>query len=271
MNFVGSGQALSGEDFARAAAAIGCDEAAIRAVTAVEARGQGFDARKRPVILFEPHVFYRCLPAQKLVDAVSAGLAHRSWQPGRYPKTQDERYDQVERAMMIDAAAGLMAASWGIGQVLGENFKLCGFSSAQTMVETCVRSEGGQLDVMVGFIVGKGLGKYLRSHDWASFAYGYNGSGYAKNQYDAKLARAHRRLTSGVSVAYDPLADGLLSVGDKGEVVKALQRALGAYADGDFGGLTEQAVRDFQTEHALSVDGKVGKQTGKMLGLTYWG
>ncbi len=47
MNFVGTGQTLSGEDFARAAARIGCDEAAIRAVTFVEARGQGFDAKRR--------------------------------------------------------------------------------------------------------------------------------------------------------------------------------------------------------------------------------
>ena len=89
MNFVGTGQTLSGEDFARAAARIGCDEAAIRAVTFVEARGQGFDAKRRPIILPERHVFYRNLTGDRRQRAVNQGLAYSSWQRGRYPATQD--------------------------------------------------------------------------------------------------------------------------------------------------------------------------------------
>jgi peptidoglycan hydrolase-like protein with peptidoglycan-binding domain len=124
---------------------------------------------------------------------------------------------------------------------------------------------------MVAFIIGAGLGKHLRTHNWAGFAHGYNGPRYAENQYDRKLANAHARISRGASAAYDPLADGLLSVGDKGDAVKALQLALGIRADGDFGSLTAQDVSAFQREHGLTVDGKVGKQTGKMLGLTFWG
>ncbi|MBP1852103.1 N-acetylmuramidase domain-containing protein [Rhizobium halophytocola] len=270
MNFVGTGRTLSGEDFARAATLIGCEEAAIRAVTVVEARGQGFDAKNRPVILPEPHVLYRNLKGEERARAVNAGLAWSSWQPGRYPATQDARYDQLGRMTAINLEAGLKAPSWGIGQVLGENAELCGFKSAQALVEKCMESEGGQLDVMVGFIVGKGLGSKLRRKDWAGFAHGYNGAAYAKNQYDLKLDRAYRRLAIGASAAYDPLADGLLSVGDKGDVVKVLQIAIGAHADGDFGPMTAQKVRDFQREHGLVVDGKVGKQTGRMLNLDYW-
>ena len=270
MNFVGTGQTLSGEDFARAAARIGCDEAAIRAVTFVEARGQGFDAQRRPIILPERHVFYRNLSGERRQRAVNQGLAYSSWQPGRYPATQDGRYELLERMVGIDEPAGLRAGSWGIGQVLAENAELCGYDTPQALVETCLTSEGGQLDVMVGFILGKGLGGALRRRDWAGFAYGYNGKAYAKNQYDVKLDRAYRRLSVGASAAYNPLADGLLSAGDKGDVVAVLQRAIGIPADGDFGSITEQAVRDFQREHGLTVDGKVGRQTGRMLGLTFW-
>ena len=270
MNFVGTGHLLSGEDFARAARQIGCDEAAIRAVTVVEARGQGFDAKRRPIILPERHVLYRNLSGEKRQRAVNQGLAYSNWQTGRYPATQDGRYELLGRMIEIDEPGGLMAASWGIGQVLGENYKLCGFATPRALVEKCLEGEGGQLDVMVGFILGKGLGDELRRRDWAGFAYGYNGKSYAKNEYDVKLDRAYRRLSVLSSVAYDPLSDGLLSIGDKGDVVKTLQRAIGTHADGDFGPMTEQAVRDFQREHGLTVDGKVGKQTGKRLGLTFW-
>jgi len=85
-----------------------------------------------------------------------------------------------------------------------------------------------------------------------------------------KLDRTYRRFSVGASAAYNPLSDGLLSVGDKGEVVKVLQRAIGIHADGDFGPITAQAVRAFQREHGITIDGKVGKQTGKKLGLTFW-
>lgn len=270
MNFIGSGQVLSGADFARAAKAIGCEENVIRAVTVVEARGQGFDAKKRPVILFEPHVFYRCLPVAKRDEAEKAGLAYPKWKPGNYPGSQDGRYLQLFKAMQIDEDAALKACSWGLGQVLGENWKMCGFSSVQAMVEKCVESEGGQLDVMVAFIIGAGLARHLKTKNWKAFAAGYNGPGYAKNAYDTKLASAYAKLQKGAPAVYDPLSDGLLSMGDKGDPVKSLQIALGVQPDGDFGQITHQAVVKFQTEHGITADGKVGRQTGIVLGLPFW-
>lgn len=270
MNFIGTGMPLSGIDYARAALTLGCEVTVIRAVTAVEARGQGFDAKKRPVILFEPHVFYRNLPKAKRQVAVKQKLAYAKWRKGNYPATQDARYDQLSRAMTIDREAALMACSWGIGQVLGENWKLCGFTSVESMVRKCLEGEGGQLDVMVAFIKGKGLAKHLAAKAWAPFALGYNGKLYAENGYHTKLASAHNKILNGAPAVYDPLADGLLSVGDKGPIVKALQTALGIHADGDFGSLTQQAVEAYQAKHGLAVDGKVGELTGRKLGLPYW-
>ena len=271
MNFVGTGARLSPSDFARAAARIGCEPAAIQAVTQVEARGQGFDAKNRPILLFEPHVFYRNIEGETRTKAVTQGLAYSAWKPGNYPATQDGRYDQIARAEALAEEPALMAASWGIGQVLGENWELCDYKAPHELVAKCLEGEGGQLDVMVAFILGKGLGDELRRKDWAGFAKGYNGPGYAKNSYDQKLARAYTRLSTGQPTVYDPLADGLLSIGDKGDVVKALQAAIGVKPDGDFGPMTAQAVAAFQHEHGLTVDGKVGPQTGKALGLRFWG
>lgn len=271
MNFIGSGRRLAAGDFARVAARLGCSEAALRAVVHVEARGEGFDAKARPVILPERHVFYRCLSGEARQRAVNQGLAWSAWQPGKYPATQDGRYEQLQRMMAIDAESGLKAASWGLGQVLGENHAMCGFATARALVERCVESEGGQLDVMAAFIAGAGLSDELRRGDWAGFARGYNGPRYRENAYDDKLARAFRRFSTEQPAEYDPLADGLLSLGDKGQVVRALQLAIGIHADGDFGPMTEQRVRAFQADHGLTIDGKVGKLTGRALGLAFWG
>ena len=52
-----------------------------------------------------------------------------------------------------------------------------------------------------------------------------------------------------------------LKRGDKGEGVKFLQRRLVLKEDGIFGPLTEEAVKEFQKEHRLAVDGIVGDKT----------
>ena len=277
MDFIGTGRRLAADDFARAAKVVGCQEAAIRAVVAVEARGTGWDTRNRPVILFEPHVFYRNLAGAERDEAVRQGLAYKSWKPGNYPNTSDGRYAQLDRAMKINAEAALEACSWGICQVLGENHLSLGFSTARAMVERCLESEGGQLDVMVAFVVANHLDDDLRRLDWAGFARGYNGPAYAKNAYDVKLASAYRKALASKPLVYDALADGMLSIGDKGEEVRALQTALadrGYYKftiDTDFGQFTNEAVHAYQAASKLLVDGKVGKNTGQRLGLTYWG
>lgn len=57
-----------------------------------------------------------------------------------------------------------------------------------------------------------------------------------------------------------------LKLGSRGAAVKALQNRLHLAEDGIFGEATETAVRAFQKEHGLTVDGVVGQQTwGKLL------
>lgn len=55
--------------------------------------------------------------------------------------------------------------------------------------------------------------------------------------------------------------------GDKGEVVKAIQKALGLISDGVFGAKTEEVVKKYQKMHNLTVDGIVGNATLKSLGV----
>jgi hypothetical protein len=59
----------------------------------------------------------------------------------------------------------------------------------------------------------------------------------------------------------------LLRKGSKGEEVKILQFMLSIPADGVFGPQTEMAVKKFQQENKLTVDGIVGPNTMRMLGM----
>ena len=53
--------------------------------------------------------------------------------------------------------------------------------------------------------------------------------------------------------------------GSTGAVVKQIQKALKLISDGHFGPLTEEAVKDFQRENGLKVDGIVGSSTLSLL------
>ncbi len=73
----------------------------------------------------------------------------------------------------------------------------------------------------------------------------------------------------------DALKDGMLVRRERGNAVKELQESLIAHgykpgnADGVFGYGTEAAVLDFQRDAKLTDDGKVGRVTGKALGLKW--
>lgn len=54
----------------------------------------------------------------------------------------------------------------------------------------------------------------------------------------------------------------------RGEKIMEIQLALGINADGIFGPATESAVIIFQREHGLKIDGRVGPQTLKALGVS---
>jgi hypothetical protein len=60
---------------------------------------------------------------------------------------------------------------------------------------------------------------------------------------------------------------GLLAKGSKGPAVRAVQGALGISADGAFDGRMKAVVERFQRRHGLLVDGVVGPQTRRALGL----
>jgi hypothetical protein len=190
INFKGPAARLTDMDLSFAGHLIGAGEDEFHAVLEVESSGGGYDKQGRPKILFEPHVFWRCLPADKRQRAVAAGLAYPEWRRGQYPT---DSYPRLLKAIEIDETAALKACSWGLGQILGENHKACGYDTVQRMVHDATLSEGKQLTQMVAFIRSKKLDDDLRRHDWHGFAKGYNGARYAEHNYHGRLAAAFGR------------------------------------------------------------------------------
>lgn len=178
-------------DFVDAAALLGCDVPAIRAAAQVESSGRGFAADGRPIILFEPHVFSR-LTGHRF-DSTHGGVSYAKWGAKPYPATQKDRWDQLLYAARIDHAAAYQAASWGLFQIMGFNFQICGFASIDAFVAAMETDEREHLLAFVEYVRGNRLDDELREHRWADFAARYNGPGYKTNAYDVKLAAAHQQ------------------------------------------------------------------------------
>ena len=60
----------------------------------------------------------------------------------------------------------------------------------------------------------------------------------------------------------------ILKLGSRGNEVKVLQEKLNLKADGIFGPLTEEAIKDFQRSNSLEVDGIAGADTLSKLNLS---
>jgi hypothetical protein len=198
MDFVGNALKCSDHGVRAAAARIGCEEAVLRAVIAVETGGRGFDGKQRPMALFEPHVFYRLLDNAKRREAVKAGLAYQKWGTRPYPR---DSYPRIVAACRIDEERALQSTSWGLPQILGQNYRAAGFKCAVAMVSAFSEGEDAQLDAMARFIVANRLDAALVRKDWVTFAKGYNGPSYKTLGYHSKLARAYSHFCRTRSVS----------------------------------------------------------------------
>ncbi len=83
--------------------------------------------------------------------------------------------------------------------------------------------------------------------------------------YDASRVLGYRDVTLPADPMEAPIFLKNLRKGDRGDDVSYIQRELGVPVDGSFGPITDTAVRTFQKNHHLAVDGIVGPLTLKEL------
>lgn len=191
--------AIERGDIAAAAARIGCSERQIRAFIAVEANGRGYDNAGLPKILFERHKFHRFTGGRWSPSAFSqSGYGGYTLDADR--DGINDSWEKLSDAVATgEVEAAFMACSWGIGQVMGEWWDELGFASPYAMAWTCTQGEADQLELSLRYLEHFGLQDELREltgnpETCRAFAAAYNGAGYRKNAYHAKLAAAMRDL-----------------------------------------------------------------------------
>lgn len=181
---------LSEADYVQAAADLGVEVAAIKAVAEVETAGEAFDDLGRPRILYERHYFHRFTNGR--FDKSHPTLSNKS--SGGYGKFSAQ-YGKLEEAYQLDPTAALKSASWGRFQIMGSNHAAAGHATVQAFVDALARSEAAHLRAFVAFVGAHATMKAaLQKKNWAAFAKAYNGPKYAENEYDTKMAQAYARL-----------------------------------------------------------------------------
>jgi hypothetical protein len=240
--FAGKGSPISSAGFTAAADSLGVKAPELWAVFHVETRGFGFLADKRPQILFERHVFHKLTKGQFSVKYPD--ISNKT--PGGYGVGGVQQYVRLQKAIALDRDAALRSASWGVGQVMGFNAGSAGFADVETMVAEMSDSEDMQLAAVAAFLRSTKLDGALRTHNWADFARGYNGSNYADNRYDTQLQSAYQQFVAG----------GLPDLR-----VRRAQAALGYCGydpqgiDGQWGKFSRAALAEFQQKNGLKPTG----------------
>lgn len=166
----------------------------VRAVAAVESTNSGFLPDGRPLILFEGHVFYKLLRSQaglmpsKYVS-IYPDIVYPKWDRSKY-KGGAAEYDRLAVAKTIHEDCALQSASWGAFQVMGMNYRACGWQSIKAFVSDMEDDISNHFKAFMGYCQSFGLVEDLQVRNWRSFARKYNGSGQV-DFYAKKLQAAY--------------------------------------------------------------------------------
>jgi len=154
----------------------------LQAFLEVESAGSGFftdwNGQSRVKIQFEPH-WFRHYTGKRIPNGVEA---------------QYKEWEAFNEAAVVSLEAAMLSTSWGMGQVMGFNYKLAGFASVHAMVDAFKKSEYEQVKGMLNFCKNRrGLMEAIRGLNWHRAAELYNGSNYAAGEYHLKLAKAYSK------------------------------------------------------------------------------
>lgn len=188
---------VTSEDYEWAAEFLGCESKALKALVQVETGGKsGFDAPHKPQILFEGHVFWKSLSTLGFDPEVYASrypsICYKSWTKKYYLGGLKE-WERFDIASVISWDAAVMSTSFGLFQILGQNWKTCGASSLKDFYEGMVRDQLQQFVFGVQFLRSSGIHSALAKKDWKEVARLYNGSGQV-DEYSKKLSEAYAKL-----------------------------------------------------------------------------
>lgn len=243
--------------YAEIAATLQAPVTHIEAVVRVEAGGQGFLVDGRPKILFERHKFYKYARNARVWATTDPNICNRSmggWLGGA------REYDRLDLAMDMDRDAALLSFSNGLPQILTSNHQMIGYDTPDAMITAFCAGEDLQLWGFSAFIKAAGLADELRDGRWAALAKVYNGPANV-DAYSRKLVAAFAEVSRKANDAdVGPFKSGRAEVAE----IQAILVLLGygpLAVDGWRGAQTISAVKAFQLDHGITVDGIAGPET----------
>lgn len=189
---------LTEEDYREVAEILGVETAAIKAVVDIEAgqQHQGFFAPGLPLVNFDLSMFRRHAKRNGINlsrYSKSHSVVFAAPNARCYGSTQAAQQERLKAARTIDEYTAIQGTFWGMFQIGGFNWKLCGCDSIEEFATRMSRSERDQLDLFANFIKSIGIDKALAKKDWATFARRYNGPSYASRGYHTRMASSYKR------------------------------------------------------------------------------
>lgn len=187
-------------------------------VALTESSGGGFIPNIKeviPVILFERHIFWRRLVVHgidpltiiKNSDRDILGTTPYKHQYGankdhiknnpdvyyvyginEWDKRLNKAYDLCKGTPNEEKCqlAALESASYGQFQIMGFNYRICGYPNVRYLYSDNF-SEDGQYNCFFKFLKGNNLLNLIRTYNWLEFALKYNGPSAKQNKYDTML------------------------------------------------------------------------------------
>ncbi len=189
---------ITDEIISSAAIKFGIEPGLIYSVYQVESSGNGFLLSGKPKILFEGHIFWRQLTLSGMSEIEIEKLArnhesilYKKWTRKFYYKDGELEYKRLEAARLINENAANCSASWGAFQIMGFNYRSCGFHSVNDFVVAHSKGIDEHINSFFNFLISTKLFEHLKNKNWDIFSRMYNGPDYRKNDYNKKLIKMY--------------------------------------------------------------------------------
>ena len=180
------------------AARLQIDPTLAAALLAAESSGRGYAPDGRLLIRFENHIFYdqwgknnqaqfftyfKFDPGQRWLGHQWRADANGEWQD-LHCDSQALEWQALTVARQLDEMSALQSISMGLAQIMGFNYSMIGYSSAQAMFRAFQASAADQIGGFFRFVEARRLVEAVRTGDLHAFAVGYNGPGQADTYAD---------------------------------------------------------------------------------------
>src|SRR3546814_3740585 len=116
----------------------------------------------------ERHAFHRLTGGR--VDESHPRLSYPRWDRKKYSGSLAGEWERLEAACLLDRAAALQSASWGLFQIMGFNYSYAGFADVEAFVAAQHAGAEQQAGAFARFISRPPLLSALRRRSWQKFA-----------------------------------------------------------------------------------------------------